>query len=443
MTAPTSWVEQLAASCAASGTPGAVVGVWHGGSRTVLAHGVLNARTGVTTTEDSLFQIGSITKTWTAVMIAQLVEEGRLALDSTVSEVLPGVRLGTSGLEATITVEHLLTHTSGLDGDVFTDTGRGDDAVERYVDLLADVASVHEPGLAYSYCNTGFVVLGRIIEVMDGCTWEESLRRRLVEPWDLPLVCTLPEEAIVHRVAAGHVDGAVAEPWGLPRALGAAGLVTTGADALLAFGRRWLGDDVPEHLRAMTEPRYDVPRGESVDSIGLAWRMGSWGPHRVLGHSGGTLGQTAQLRVVPDLDLVLCVLTNSGSVDAVLDGVVPTVVRDLTGVEMPPRAEPDPSAAPVDLGRHVGVYERRAARLEVAQDDDGLSVTIVPLGEVLSGTTETVRLWPCDSEGDLFVARSEDTDPWVPFTFSTLPDGRPQLFFSSRVAPRVDGARAR
>jgi len=432
-----SWGRLLASACERSGTPGAVLGVWHSGRRTVIPHGVLNTRTGVETTEDSVFQIGSITKTWTATMIAQLVEEGRLSLESTVADVLPGVRLGTPDLSGQVTVRHLLTHSSGLDGDVFTDTGRGDDAVSRYVEGLAGVAAVYSPGLAYSYCNTGFVLLGRMIEILDGNTWDESLRARLVEPWALPDVCTLPEEAIVRRAAAGHREGEVVEPWGMPRSLGAAGLVTTTADALLTYGRRWLGDDVPEHLQRMTDPLYDVPEGDDVDAVGLAWRLGTWAGHRVLGHSGGTNGQTAQLRVVPGLDLVVCLLTNSDSVHAVYDGVVPQAVADLTDVRVPQRPAPDGAAQTPHLSRHVGVYERRAVRLEVFEDASGLGVHIRPTGDFVLGTPETVRLVPCDSSGDRYVARSQESDPWTPLTFSTLPDGTPQLFFSSRVAPLV------
>ncbi|MEN8671973.1 serine hydrolase domain-containing protein [Nocardioides sp.] len=435
MPAAGSWDRLLASACERSGTPGAVLGVWHRGSRTVVPYGVLNTRTGVRTTGESVFQIGSITKTWTATILAQFVEEGRLSLDSTVSDLLPGVRLGADDLAEQVTVRHLLTHSSGLDGDVFTDTGRGDDAVERYVAGLHDVAVVHAPGQAYSYCNTGFVLLGRIIEVLDGTTWEESLRRRLVEPWDLPDVCTLPEEAIVRRAAAGHRGGEVVEPWGMPRSLGAAGLVTTTAAALLAFGRRWLGEDVPPHLERMTDPLLEVPDGDDVDAVGLAWRLGTWAGHRVLGHSGGTNGQTAQLHVVPGLDLVVCVLTNSDAVNAVHDTVVPQVVADLTGVTVPSRPAPDPGAVPHDPTRHVGVYERRAVRLDVRADAAGLSVHIQPTGDFALGTPETVRLLPCDASGDRYVARSQDSEPWTPFTFSTLPDGTPQLFFSSRVAP--------
>jgi Beta-lactamase len=84
--------------------------------------------------------------------------------------VLPGARLGTADLGGQVTVRHLLSHTSGIDGDMFTDTGRGDDCVERYVGLLAEVPSVFAPGATYSYCHSGYVVFGRIIEVIDGQT---------------------------------------------------------------------------------------------------------------------------------------------------------------------------------------------------------------------------------------------------------------------------------
>lgn len=92
---------------------------------------VLNAATGVAVTPDSLFQIGSITKVWTGTMIMQLVQEGRLTLDTTVAQVPPGLPVGTPDASAEVTVRHLLTHSSGIDGDIFTSTGRGGDCLER------------------------------------------------------------------------------------------------------------------------------------------------------------------------------------------------------------------------------------------------------------------------------------------------------------------------
>lgn len=442
MAAPASWVERLGKACEASGTPGAVVGVWHGDARTVLAHGELHTATGVSTTEGSVFQIGSITKTWTATMIAQLIDEGRLGLDSTVADVLPGVRLGQPDRAGVITVEHLLTHSSGLDGDVFTDTGRGDDAIELYVASLSDVVVVHEPGLAYSYCNAGFVLLGRMIEVLDDRTWDSSLRARLAMPLGLHHVCTLPEEALLRRAAVGHQGGEPVHQWGLPRALAPAGLITTTAGDLIDYARQWLDADAPDSLRFMGRPLVDIPGGGELTGIGMGWMVGHWEGHVVLGHNGGTLGQSAALRVVPSLGLAMCVLTNAPEVNAVWEAIAPMIVRDLSGVHVPRSPAPDPASAPTDLARHVGHYERRAHRFEVDLDHAdmrGLSVLIVPAGELgYLGTTERVRLHPCDDSGDRFVGRSEGTDdPWSSFSFALLPDGTPQLFFGGRVAPRV------
>ena len=95
------------------------------------AYGVLNIDTGVEATTDSLFQIGSITKVWTATVAMQLVDEGKLDLDAPIIEVLPELRLADPDVTKQVTLRHLLTHTSGIDGDVFTDTGRGDDCLEK------------------------------------------------------------------------------------------------------------------------------------------------------------------------------------------------------------------------------------------------------------------------------------------------------------------------
>ena len=131
------WAYRLRELASQEHIPGAVLGVWTDGAETVAVHGVLSAATRVAATPDSLFQIGSISKVWTATMIMQLTEEGRLSLDTTVAQLLPGVPLDATGRQRRDHGRHLLTHTSGIDGDIFADTGRGDDCLERYVDGLA------------------------------------------------------------------------------------------------------------------------------------------------------------------------------------------------------------------------------------------------------------------------------------------------------------------
>ena len=79
-----------------------------------------------------------MSKVWTATLAMQLVDEGKLDLDAPVAEVLPELQLADAEVAKTVTMRHLLNHTSGIDGDVFTDTGRGDDCVEKYVALLSE-----------------------------------------------------------------------------------------------------------------------------------------------------------------------------------------------------------------------------------------------------------------------------------------------------------------
>ena len=103
------WTARLTELARQPGVPGAVLGISADGHEVLAACGVLNSATAVPVTPDSLFQVGSITKVWTATMIMQLVDEGLLALDTTVAQVLPGARLGAGDVGDQVTVQHLLT----------------------------------------------------------------------------------------------------------------------------------------------------------------------------------------------------------------------------------------------------------------------------------------------------------------------------------------------
>ncbi|HBM88203.1 MAG TPA: serine hydrolase, partial [Rhodobiaceae bacterium] len=113
--------------------PGASIAVWHNGALSEAAAGVVNLNTGVETTTDTLFQIGSITKLYTTVLVLQLVEEGLLTLDDPIRKWLPDFKVGDAETSAKVTLRHLLTHTSGIDGDYFVDAGRGEDRIEKFV----------------------------------------------------------------------------------------------------------------------------------------------------------------------------------------------------------------------------------------------------------------------------------------------------------------------
>ena len=133
-------------------------------------------------TTESLFQIGSITKVWTTTVVMQLVDEGLVELDAPLRRYIPEFSVGDESVAEAVTIRHLLTHSSGIDGDNFADTGRGDDALEKYVATCASLRQVHPVGATMSYCNTGFTLLGRVIEVVTGEVWDTALRTRLISP---------------------------------------------------------------------------------------------------------------------------------------------------------------------------------------------------------------------------------------------------------------------
>jgi CubicO group peptidase (beta-lactamase class C family) len=449
------WTTRLRDLATEARVPGATLGIWSDEQGVLAAHGVLNRRTQVPVTGDSLFQIGSITKIWTTTMIMQLIDEGLLSLDMTVADALPGIRLGTADIGAQVTVWHLLTHTSGIDGDIFTDTGRGDDCIERYVDELAAAPSTFGVGAAYSYCNSGFVLLGRIIEVLDGQSWDESLRERLTGPLALTHTVTLPEEAILYRAAVGHhADGTATHVWGLPRGFGPAGLITATASDLLTFARLHLdGGIAPDGKRllseaavsAMQQPQAAIPDFAMPGAaIGLGWRLNDWGGRTVVGHDGDTVGQSAYLRIDPEARVAACLLTNSAESGSLFRELFNEVFGSLVGVTMPAVPCPGDLALDVDLDldldRHAGRYERTSRRFDVSVRDGQLHVILTMTGNLADLTNsepEELILHPADSSGSRFLMRSHDDEPWVPLSFGQLADGTPYLFLSGRVTPRV------
>ncbi len=125
--------DRLDALARQHGVPGAALAIGFGGELLDFATGVINVNTGVATTPDSVFQIGSNTKLFTTTLIMQLVDAGDIELDQPVRRYLADFALANRAAADQITVRQLLTHTSGIQGDYFKGFGRGDEAIERLV----------------------------------------------------------------------------------------------------------------------------------------------------------------------------------------------------------------------------------------------------------------------------------------------------------------------
>jgi CubicO group peptidase (beta-lactamase class C family) len=430
--------------------PGATLAVLDGADVTVAAAGVLHRGTGVEATPDSLFQIGSITKVWTATLLTQLVAEGRLEFRTPVVEVLPEFRVADPVVSAAITVEHLLTHTSGIEGDVFTDTGRGDDCVARYVRECANLVQIHPLGATLSYCNTGFVIAGRLVEVLTGQVWDVALRERLIDALHLKHTVTLPEDALRFRVAMGHVAGpgeqlGPAPIWSLPRSVGPAGLICASAANVVEFARMHLhggrGPHGEEIVRTdlaaeMQRIHAEVPNPGSLgDHCGLGWCLFDWDGAAVYGHDGGTIGQYAFLRVDPDHGVAVALLTNGGDATAAYIDVFGRLFTDLCGVRVRTFAPPEDRPA-LDGAAHIGTYERHGARITITPTADGLACRSESTDE-LAGLDPPVEYELVPVREDLYAARDKGDGPWAPMRFYELDGGQRYVHFGGRATPML------
>ncbi|MDR2253007.1 MAG: serine hydrolase [Bifidobacteriaceae bacterium] len=455
------WQRRLDTLVARHKVAGAALGVMRLGPDGAVdvataASGTLNQKLGARApvAGDSLFQIGSITKVWTATAIMRLVDEGRLSLDTRVKEVLPDLKLINEDLTEGLTVWHLLTHTSGIDGDIFTDTGRGDDAVREYVELLDAAAQNHPLGATWSYCNSGFVILGRILEVVTGLSWDAVMRTQLFEPLGLTHTTTLPEETIMFSAAVGHLEigGEVTQApvFLLPRSVGPAGLITSSVEDVLAFARlhlrggladdgtRVISADSAERMRA--EQCKTTRADEPVDSMGLGWMRADWNGERVFWHDGGTIGQASWLFCHPASGVAAVLLTNGGVDPARLsDELLSEVFVTLAGVVKPaPTRLPD-EPADADIAPFVGTYENGATRFEVFDGENGPRLRATALGPLAALRVPNPTEHPLiPLASDLWAAplREDGSGPVGKLLFFTLADGRQYLQFG-RTAPKV------
>ena len=382
--------------------PGAALAIHRRGRLYETASGVLNVDSRVSATPDSVFQIGSITKIFTATLIMQLVDEGLLDLDVPVGEYLPGFRVADAGATRSVTPRQFLSHTSGIEGDLFVDTDSGEQSVARLQDMGTMLPSLFPPGERLSYSNFGFAMLGRITEVLTGKSWDAVIRERLFEPLGMTHALTLPEETLRYRAAIGHIpDGRAPSghrisptPW-LSHGQKAAGStpMMSAAD-LLKFavmhidrGRSATGERILSagSVSQMQKPQFRL-RGtfaRSLNAWGLGWMLMRWSGTRVIGHDGGTVGQYAFLRVLPEEDLAIALLTNGGDAGGLFEELFSTLLKGLARVDMPPTPEVDEhlnERMADSLGRYTGRYRNMAGTTEISARGGKLFMEFEPTG---------------------------------------------------------------
>src|SRR5215212_3998341 len=298
--------------------PGVSIGIWHKGKEYSAGFGITSVEHALPVTADTLFQTGSISKTFTGTLLMMLVEQGKVDLDAPVRKYVQDFKVKDKNVSKTVTVRHLLTHMGGWVGDYFNDFGNGDDALEKMVKDIAKMPQVQPLGTIWSYNNTGFNVASRIIEVVTKKPYEQAMQEMLLDPIGLDMTFFYPSDVLLtHRFVVGHYvekgNVKVARPWAIGRAgNGVGGVVSTVRD-LLKYARFHMSNGKKniisgKSLKAMRVPQADAgPRG----LMGITWFIRKVGDLTTYSHGGATNGQQALFCFIPEKDFALAILTNS------------------------------------------------------------------------------------------------------------------------------------
>jgi CubicO group peptidase (beta-lactamase class C family) len=363
--------------------PGAAAGLLVGGEAHTASVGVTNVEHPLPVTDTTLFQVASITKTFVSTAVMLLVEEGRLALDDPVGKHLPTLHART-GLDAgAITVEHLLSHQAGFDGDHLF-VGRVPDSLDQ----LADARRLFEPGTGVSYNNAAFSIAGEVIAAVSGTSFESFVQERLLEPLGIKGYFTA-DEAITHRVAAPHyvvgdatgvLRGTGWQPgWELAPVDRAAGGLITSVSGLLAWARFHLDGTTAdgstllarELVEHMHRPLVELDRWTG---IGLDWFVIASEGGTAIDHGGLTVGYCSTLVLAPEKDVAVVCLTHATTGGAVNQAIRRWALEEHAGiVERDP--EPDPSVT-IDAARFEGRYLYPFAQLTITAGDRPNTLTV-------------------------------------------------------------------
>ncbi|HOX27200.1 MAG TPA: serine hydrolase [Candidatus Krumholzibacteria bacterium] len=316
-------------------------------------YGLASVELAVPNTPQTKFLIGSITKQFTATAILQLQEQGKLSVDDPITKHLPWYPSAPGDV---VTIHHLLSHTSGL-GNYTEDAAlmarrSVEMPIEDLVATFRDRPLLFAPGTQWRYSNSGYVLLGLIIEAASGLSYEDYLEQRIFAPLKLTgsgyahNETILPQRACGYAVADGALVNAARIAMSLPYSAGA--VYSTVGD-LFAWVQALHGDAV---LTAGSKRQMFTP---VLQDYGYGWMMLERAGHRLIFHNGGIDGFTSHLARYPDDGLTIVVLCNNEAVDASGVGFALAAIMFDQPYDRPMRKTPI-AADPASFDDYAGVY---------------------------------------------------------------------------------------
>lgn len=363
-----------------AGRPGASIVIMEKGEIVHQAgYGLANVELGVPITNNSVFRIGSVTKQFTAAGIMLLEQRGALSTSDPIEKYLPDYP--THG--HVITIDNLLTHTSGIMSytnipDYMGTEIRDDLTTEELIDVFDNLPMEFAPGDKWNYNNSGYVLLGAIIEAVSERSYEDFIAEQITGPLGLESTVYGGPKLIPNRASGydldddGNIVNADFLSMTQPHAAGSL-LSTTGdlADWHKALtSGEFIHDD---SYKKMTSP-FELNDGES-SPYGYGLGIGTMRGHRLISHGGGIHGFSSYAMWLPDEDVYIAVLTNGAR-----DGADPTTVSKIAAAML--IGAPYPERVAIDLGSRVlngltGNYQAADfPPVTVSHDDDQLRMEV-------------------------------------------------------------------
>lgn len=355
---------------------GLVIGVIDGDREVVRGYGELAPGSKTTPGPSNLYEIGSVSKVFTGLLLADAVERGLVALDDPVQKHLPdGVTLRPRGGHD-ILFWHLSTHTSGLARMPRDETPNPNDPFAHYDTegmhaAINDARARREPGSLYEYSNLGAGILGYVLMRVNGCeSFDEVLRQRITGPLAMNDTAVVLDDRLRARFAPPHDSSqAGSHSWTLAMMAGAGGIRSTVPD-MLKFARVQMTPDDSPLAAAIALSQKRRHEGRGGIAMALGWHIARDGES--LWHNGQTGGYHAYLGIMRSTRRAVCILTNTAT--GLVDQVGERLIQALHGMKVEPVEFEHPVAVEREqLQRLVGRYRFvPGAEFEITLRDNGL-----------------------------------------------------------------------
>lgn len=296
-------------------------------------YGVANLEWNVPVTDETVFEIGSITKQFTAACILLLVEDGKLSLDDKITQHLKNTPASWSN----ITVRHLLTHTSGITNYTTVDGFelRQHLTQEQFIQKIGTFPLGFQPGDSWKYCNTGYNLLGYIIENVSGKNYWDFIRERIFLPLQMTNTTSrTPGIVVPHRASGYEMDHRVPinRDYDLTDLFSAGAIISTVADMA-----KWNAAlDGNKLLKESSKEQWWTPvklnKGK-IQNYGFGWFLDPLKNHKNIGHGGATSGFSSAIERFPDDHLSIIILCNADET-----GVATTLAKKAAPFYFPDQA---------------------------------------------------------------------------------------------------------